>query len=81
MYSSRSRSPCLHFRIGQLKYTVDRSINITCGGTPELCWRNPRFPENPGLKTTAIITLILYRISLESAKSRKKWEKSLLNST
>ena len=26
----------------------DRSIFITSGGTPKLCWRNPRAPGNPG---------------------------------
>jgi len=42
---------------GELKHTVDRSIFITSGGTPGLCWRNPRVPGNPGWKSLpAVLT-------------------------
>ena len=38
----------VHICTGELKYTVVRSISITSGGTPGLCWWNPRVPRNPG---------------------------------
>ena len=54
LYSSGMKNPFSHICTGELKYTVDPSICITSGGTPGLCWQNPRVPGNPGLKTTAV---------------------------
>ena len=48
MHPSGSRNPCSHVCIGELKYTVVRSICITSGGTPGLCLQNSGVPGNPG---------------------------------
>ena len=54
MHSSGSRSPCSHICARELyyelNYTVDHSICTTSGGTPGMCWRNPRIPGNLGWK-------------------------------
>ena len=40
-------TPFSYICIGELEYTVDRSISMASGGAPALCWRNPRVPRNP----------------------------------
>ena len=59
MYSSGSRNPCSHICSGELKLTVDRSIFITFGGMPRLCWRNRKIPGNPVESDWPMIYLIL----------------------
>ena len=44
MYPRGSRNPCSHICTGELKFTVDRSICVTSGGTPRACWRSTKVP-------------------------------------